>query len=547
MNCPQCQSTNPPEAVRCAKCDTPFDAGATMTDTPGPGTMGAETLEPRASGAEALELGTMKVPDGWSVPAPVTPGLTGSLADLQPGTLLGSRYEILKLLGHGGMGAVYQAKDRELDRVVALKVIRPDLAGRPDILQRFKQELILARQVTHKNVIRIFDLGEADGIKFITMQFIEGQDLKTLLVQKGKFAVEEAVGIVQQVCLALEAAHAEGVVHRDLKPQNIMVDEQGKVSVMDFGIARSVEFGGMTQTGALMGTPEYMSPEQVRGERVDARSDLFTLGIILCELLTGQMPYQADTTMALMFKRTQERAVPPAQLDPSVPQPVSDIVAKCLEIDPSRRYQSAQQILNDLEIWQGTRPGTIVAPTPFRLRPFPLYWKWIAAGLMVVVLAVGLFALRTRLFFKPAPKLKPVTVLVADLTNATADPLFDGALEPTFVIALEGESFINAYDRGQARKAATQLQPGATGLNESQARLIAVREGINVVVSGSIVRQGNQYNISCKAMDAMTGRAIAISETTAASKDAVLRSVDKLAARVRTALGDATPESVQLA
>jgi len=223
------------------------------------------------------------IASGWSVPA--TAGSTGvyaaSLAALQSGAVLGDRYEIIRQLGQGGMGAVYQARDREVDRMVALKVIRPELAGQPEILQRFKQELILARQVTHRNVIRIFDLGEAGGIKFITMEYIVGRDLRSLLIEKGKLPPAEAVAIIEQVCLALEAAHSEGVVHRDLKPQNIVVSGDGKVCVMDFGIARSIELEGMTRTGGLVGTPEYMSPEQVQGEKADARSDLFTLGIIL--------------------------------------------------------------------------------------------------------------------------------------------------------------------------------------------------------------------------------------------------------------------------
>ena len=182
-------------------------------------------------------------PDGRFPSSASTPQSDPSVS-LAPGDVLGERYEIIKPLGEGGMGAVYKARDRELDRLVALKVIRPELASNPEILKRFKQELILARQVTHKNVIRIFDLGVADGRKFITMEFVEGSDLKSILVERGKFPPQEALEIILQMARGLEAAHNESVIHRDLKPQNIMVDAQGRVWVMDFGLARSLETAG---------------------------------------------------------------------------------------------------------------------------------------------------------------------------------------------------------------------------------------------------------------------------------------------------------------
>jgi serine/threonine protein kinase/Flp pilus assembly protein TadD len=283
---------------------------------------------------------------GWSVP--IQKKNTAAGGPLEPGAVLGDRYEIIKSLGEGGMGAVYKARDSELDRLVALKVIRPELAGHPEILRRFKQELILARQVTHKNVIRIFDLGMADGRKFITMEYIEGRDLKSILVERKKLPPAEAVPIIKQICRGLEAAHTEGVVHRDLKPQNIMVDAGGRVWVMDFGLARSMELAGMTRTGALMGTPDYMSPEQARAEKVDARSDLFSLGIIFYEMITGVLPFQAETLMATLLKRVQEKAAPPCELDPAIPRQVSDVVLKCLEVDREKRYQTTGEMLTDL-------------------------------------------------------------------------------------------------------------------------------------------------------------------------------------------------------
>src|SRR6202035_4609804 len=236
------------------------------------------------------------------------------------------------------MGSVYRARDREVNRIVALKVIRPELTGHPAILERFKQELLLSHQVTHKNVIRIYDLGDANGVKFITMEFVEGQDLRTLIQEKKTFSPEEAVEITQQICRALEATHGVGVIHRDLKPQNIMRDKSGRILLMDFGLARSVQSEGMTQTGALLGTIEYMSPEQAMGKTLDQRSDLFAVGLIFYELLSGKMPFKAETAMASLLMRNQERAVPLAEIDATVPAGLSDIVARCLERDLERRY-----------------------------------------------------------------------------------------------------------------------------------------------------------------------------------------------------------------
>jgi len=344
VECPICHTTNPPGSQTCVKCSTPFDIeGATIAIQRAGEAATVVYSAPKPSDPEATVAGAT----GWSVPLQKLDARDPNAA-IEPGVVLGERYEILKRLGEGGMGAVYKARDRELDRLVALKVIRPELAGHPDILRRFKQELILARQVTHKNVIRIFDLGMADGRKFITMDYVEGRDLKNIIVERGKLPPDEAVPIVQQICRGLEAAHTEGVVHRDLKPQNVMVDGNGRVWVMDFGLARSMETAGMTRTGVLMGTPDYMSPEQARAEKVDARSDLFSLGIIIYEMLTGRLPFQADTMMAALLKRVQEKAAPPSTLEPAIPQHLNDVVMKCLEADVAKRYQTTGEILADL-------------------------------------------------------------------------------------------------------------------------------------------------------------------------------------------------------
>ena len=473
---------------------------------------------------------------------PRTSGVAAAGDDLEKGRVLAGRYEILQLLGRGGMGAVYKARDTELDRIVALKLIRPELARNPEILRRFKQELILARQVTHKNVIRIFDLGQSDGIKFITMDFVEGQDLRVLLVERGKFPAEEASRLMLQICRALEAAHSEGVIHRDLKPQNIMVTGDGRAYVMDFGIARSAHLPGMTQTGALVGTPEYMSPEQARGEKLTERSDLFSLGVIFYELLTGKSPYPADAPLGTLWKRLQEKPKAPAEVEATVPMALNDLVMNALEIEPEKRISSAREMAQQLEIWLGPTAGS---STIFLPAPRVAYWKWASAALAILVIATVL-GFRLKGPPKPQTAHAAVSVLVADFTNHTGDPIFDGTLEPMFNVALEGASFVNAYNRGSARKLAQKLPHPTEKLDEQSARLIAVSQGIGDIVTGTLSRRGDGYKLSVEAMDGVSGNTIANAEVTAANKDELLLAIPKLAAPIRKALGDTTPESIQL-
>ena len=521
MECPVCATRNSPSASQCGKCHTPLAS-----------LVAQETLNEGGG------------PEDWTVAGSSKISAAAAESDtLEVGTVLAGRYELLKLIGRGGMGAVYKARDIELDRVVALKLIRPELAKNPEILRRFKQELILARQVTHKNVIRIFDLGQSDGIKFISMDFVEGRDLRHLLLESGKLAPQEAARIMLQICRALEAAHAEGVIHRDLKPQNIMLDANGRVYVMDFGIARSAYLPGMTQTGALIGTPEYMSPEQARGEKLTERSDIFSLGIIFYELLTGKSPYYSDTPLATLWKRMQEKATPPVVVDPTLPQALSAIVVKALEIEPAQRFATAREMAEQLEMWLGPSPGssTIILPAP----RISAYWKW-ASATLAILLVGALIALRLKNISKPKTPHAPVSVLVADFTNHTGDPIFDNTLEPMFNVALEGASFINAFNRGNARKLAGQLPHPTDKLDEQPARLVAVSQGIGAVVTGELSRRGDKYSLSATALDAVNGNVIARTEVTVANKDEVLLTVPKLAAPIRKALGDTTPESVQL-
>ena len=468
------------------------------------------------------------------------------------GELLTGRYELLLLLGEGGMGAVYKARDLELDREVALKVIRPEMADHPEILQRFKQELILARQVTDRNVIRIFDIGEAGKTKFITMEYLEGENLNQILSKRGKLEVAEAVGIMEQVACGLAAAHREGIIHRDLKPGNIMREKSGRVVVMDFGLARTFSGDGMTRAGAMLGTIEYMSPEQAQGKELKASSDIFTFGLILYELLAGVTPFYAESAIASLLKRTQQRAVPLVDVDKHIPGKLSNIVAKCLEKDPANRYQSAEELDEDLRAWQGRSGGKKVSASSTRLRMNrirELPWPRLAVmGVLIVAIAAGIawYVINRQQTGKTAA-LVPVSVLVGDFTNHTGDPLLDNSLEQMLGVALEGASFINVYSRGDARKQAEKLPHPTDKLDEQSTRLIAVNQDVNTVISGEIDLRGDQYYISAVALDAVSGKEIARSEVTVSNKQDILKSLPQLAAPIRKALGDSTPKSVQFA
>jgi len=551
MRCPYCKAENPPNAAKCGKCGKAAPASeATYIGGDEPSKQATPASAARPAQRSDSTGKTPETPESWSIantraPAPALPP-----GEIAPGTVLGERYEILALLGQGGMGAVYKARDSELDRLVALKVIRPELTTNPEILKRFKQELILARQVTHRNVIRIFDLGQADGFKFITMEYLEGQDLRAVLREKGKLPPEEAARIILQICRALEVAHGEGVIHRDLKPQNIMLDANGRAYVMDFGIARSAYLPGMTQTGALVGTPEYMSPEQAKGEKIGEQSDLFSLGVILYELVIGQSPYYSDTPLATLWRRIQEKAKPLTEIDPTIPQLFSDIVAKALEIEPENRFANAGEFAQALESWLGISPSMIgLTPQVPASLPSPKpTWKYTAMIAIVLLIAVAVVGLPKGFLPGSAKKAAhgAVGVLVADFTNHTGDPIFDGTLEPMFNVALEGASFINAFNRGSARKLAAQLPHPSDKLDEQPARLVAVGQGVSAVVTGELSRRGDKYSLTATALDAVTGNIIAKTEVTAANKDEVLLTIPKLAAPIRKALGDTTPESAQL-
>jgi serine/threonine-protein kinase len=262
----------------------------------------------------------------------------------EPGSVFAGRFEIRSMLGKGGMGVVYRAWDRQLGEEVAIKIAGAELAGDPTTVDRLRREAVSARRITHENVIRVFDLGEAGGRFFISMEYFAGERLSDIVARSGPPTLASVKNICQQIAAALGAAHAAAVVHRDLKPQNVMTNPAGRVKVIDFGIALAPHLRGLTATGLIMGTPEYMAPEQIRGEEVDARTDLYAMGCILYYLLTGAPPFRADTPIAVGFAHLRKEPTPPSHLREEVGRAWDEVCLRALAKDKAARFQTAGEM-----------------------------------------------------------------------------------------------------------------------------------------------------------------------------------------------------------
>lgn len=284
---------------------------------------------------------------------------------------LSQRYDVLSEAGHGNMGNVYKARDRETGEIVALKLIKSEIASDQAATERFKNELLFARKITHKNVCRVYEFNRVGGIAYTSMEFVEGESLRSVLSRFGGLPVRKGVDLALQICSGLKEAHAQGIVHRDLKPENVMIDNQGNVKIMDFGIARSME-AGTRLTGAMIGTPAYMAPEQVSGKPVDYRTDIYALGLVLYEMFTGSETFRADTPVAVALKQMQEAPAPPHDIDPNIPVYVERAILKCLEKDPAKRFQSIAELENALRSTRITgAPVASAALAVASAAPFP--------------------------------------------------------------------------------------------------------------------------------------------------------------------------------
>jgi len=311
MRCPKCHSDNPETSRFCAECGAKLTSPEEVSISP------TETLQ--------------------------TP-----IRELGRGSIFASRYEVIEKLGKGGMGKVYRVFDKKIDEEVALKLLKPEIAADKKIIERFKNELKFARKISHRNVCRMYDLSEEEGTSYITMEYVPGEDLKGMVKMMGQLSPGKAISIAKQVCEGLAEAHRLGVVHRDLKPQNIMIDKEGNARIMDFGIARSLKEKGITGAGVMIGTPEYMSPEQVEGEETDQRSDIYALGVILYEMLTGKVPFEGDTPLSIAMRQKSETPNDPRNINPQVSEDLARLILKCLEKDKEKRHQKAEEVLSEL-------------------------------------------------------------------------------------------------------------------------------------------------------------------------------------------------------
>src|SRR5262245_2423340 len=454
MLCPRCRQSIPVSVGRCPACGAALVANTVATGDIPVDTTG---LPPGATFGAVTGLGTVVPADTIEVAVtggPKEPDRPKSGGPLNVGQAFGPRYHIIKLLGIGGMGAVYQAWDAELSVAVALKVIRTDSrhTDSSEAEKRLKQELLLARQVTHKHVVRIHDIGEIDGIKYITMPYIQGNDLATELRTKSKLPVARALRFARHIAAGLQAAHEAGVVHRDLKPANIMVsggDDDPQALIMDFGISASTD---QATSGAVLGTLEYMAPEQAASGAVDGRADIYAFGLILYEMLSGPRTIASATPQArvdAMKQRFAEGLVPIRALDASLPEPLESFVMRCVEKDPAARFQTTTELVAALSLLDDAGERIPIAAR--------LTKPMMAAAAAIVLLLLGGTYLTTRRLLTPPKAHDPVPVLITDFDNRSGDPVFGGSIEQALAVELEQASYITVFKEDDARAVAAQL------------------------------------------------------------------------------------------
>ena len=455
--CPKCQTENTSDSQFCKKCATPLPLHDDVIHT--------KTLE--------------------------TP-----TEELKRGSVFAGRYEIIEELGKGGMGKVYRVEDTKAKEEIALKLIKPEIAADKKTIERFRNELTTARKIAHRNVCKMFDLGEEKGQYYLTMEYVSGGDLKKFIRRAKRLDTGTAISIAKQICEGLEEAHSMGIVHRDLKPNNIMIDDNGNSRIMDFGIARTIKGKGITGSGVMIGTPEYMSPEQVEGKEVDQRSDIYSLGIILYEMLTGRLPFEGDTPFTIGIKHKSEIPKDPKELNPQIPDDLRGVILKCLEKEKENRYQSANEVRSELEkIERGLPTTDRVTPKKKTLTSKEItvqfnLKKIFAPAIVVIVFAILgliLWSPWTQKDFAPILSEKPsIAVLPFDDESPQKDQeaLCDGIPEQ-IILALSRVENLNV-----------PAPTSSFSLRGKNIKEIGDKLNVKTVLKGSLRKAGNRVRIT---------------------------------------------------
>jgi len=507
IECPKCKTDNPDESVFCAKC----------------GTQIKETEE------KPLPTQTIEAPR----------------EELTTGSTFAGRYQIIEELGKGGMGKVYKAQDTEIKEKVAIKLIKPEISVDKKTVERFQNELKFARKIVHKNVGRMYDLGKEEGSHFITMEFVDGQDLKGMIRQSKQLTISTAISIAKQVSEGLAEAHRLGVIHRDLKPSNIMIDKDGNARIMDFGIARSVEGKGITGAGVMIGTPEYMPPEQAEAKEVDQRSDIYSLGVILYEMVTGRVPFEGDTALSIAMKHKGEKPKDPREFNTQLSEDLTRVILRCLEKDKERRYQSAGEVRSELENIERGIPTTervIQERKPLTSREITVtlgFKKLLIPAAAVIALAVvsivvwKLFSSKESL---PITQDKP-SLAVMYFKNNTGDENYDhwrSALSDLLISDLAQSKYIHVMGGDKLYNMLEQLDLlDADNYSSVDLGKIASRGGINHILLGNLTKAGDNFRINITLQEAHTGELIGTESVDGIGEASIISMVDELTTRIK--------------